>query len=146
MTLVETLAATNACLNSASAIFAISGWVVIKRRRMPGMKLHRALMWSAFVSSCLFLVSYVTRFALSGDTHFSGGGAVRYVYFALLASHVLLAIAIVPLVLRTLYLALRKRFEQHRRIARWTLPLWTYVSVTGVIVYLMLYHWPWPAT
>ena len=142
MTLVETLAATNAVLNSASAVFAVSGWIVIKRRRMAGMKVHRALMWAAFGSSCLFLISYVTRFALSGDTRFAGEGPVRYVYFAILISHVLLAIAIVPLVLRSLYLAVKKRFEQHRRIARWTLPLWTYVSVTGVIVYLMLYHWP----
>jgi putative membrane protein len=94
------------------------------------------------VSSCLFLTSYLTRFALSGDTRFEGEGAIRYVYFAILISHVSLAIVIVPLVLRTLYLAVKKRFEQHRRIARWTLPLWTYVSITGVVVYLMLYHWP----
>lgn len=140
MTLVETLAAANACLNATSAVFAVSGWIVIKRTR--NIRVHKTLMWGAFVSSCIFLTSYVTRFALSGDTHFAGEGWVRGLYFAILISHVLLAMAIVPLVLRTLYLAVKSRFAQHRKIARWTLPLWTYVSVTGVVVYLMLYHWP----
>ncbi len=140
MTVVETLAAANACLNATSAVFAVTGFLVIRRTR--NMALHRTLMWAAFVSSCLFLASYLTRFALSGDTRFAGEGGWRVFYLGLLASHVLLAMAIVPLVLRTLYLALRRRFEQHRKIARWTLPIWTYVSVTGVAVYFMLYHWP----
>jgi putative membrane protein len=100
-----------------------------------------ALMVAAFVVSCLFLASYVTRFALSGDTKFGGEGAIRYVYFALLISHVLLAVAVPPLAIRTLYLAVKKRFDAHRRIARITFPIWLYVSVTGVLVYLMLYQW-----
>ncbi len=139
MSTVETLALMNASMNAASAFFAISAWRAVRRREVPR---HRALMLTAFTFSTLFLAGYLTRIALFGDTHFLGTGALRIAYFVLLGSHVLLALAVVPLVLRTLYLALRKRFDQHRRIARVTFPIWVYVSVTGVLVYLMLYRLP----
>jgi putative membrane protein len=97
-------------------------------------------MLSALACSALFLVGYLTRLALTGTHRFPGGGALRATYLAVLGSHTLLAAAALPLVLRTLYLALRERFEAHRRLARWTFPIWAYVSATGVVVYLMLYH------
>jgi putative membrane protein len=97
-------------------------------------------MLAAFASSVLFLAGYLTRVALTGTHAFPGGGALRAVYLAVLASHTLLAAAAAPMVLRTLFLALRDRFPDHRRIARFTLPIWMYVSVTGVAVYVMLYH------
>lgn len=103
---------------------------------------HRRAMLSAFGASCVFLVFYLSRIALFGDRHFTGEGAVRIAYFVLLASHVLMAMAVVPLVLRALYLGLRGRFEQHQAWARRAYPVWLYVSVTGVMVYAMLYHWP----
>lgn len=139
MTLPETLALLNACLNATAATSMVAAWVMIRRGRRQA---HRRLMLAAFGCSCLFLVSYLTRYAISGDTRFEGEGVARVVYLAILATHVLLAMAVVPLVLRTLYLALRERFDAHRRIARITYPIWAYVSVTGVVVYLMLYHWP----
>lgn len=100
---------------------------------------HRICMVAAFVVSCLFLGSYLTYHAKAGHVHYGGQGVLRTVYFAILVSHTILAAVIVPLVLRTLYLAVNNRFEDHRRWARWTLPLWFYVSVTGVVVYEMLY-------
>lgn len=137
----EVLALVNACFNALSATLAIAAWTRIRRKDVPR---HRALMLSALGASTIFLVGYLTRIALYGDTHFAGTGLARPVYFAILISHVLLAAVIVPLILRTVYLAWRKRFDAHRRIARITFPLWAYVSVTGVVVYLMLYHWPVP--
>ena len=100
-------------------------------------------MSAAFLVSSMFLASYLCYHARVGSVRFQGTGGVRRVYFALLISHTVLAAAIVPLALRTLYLAARGRFEAHRRIARWTLPLWLYVSVTGVVVYWMLYRMEW---
>jgi len=137
----EVLALVNACMNGLSAVLAVTAWTRIKRKDVPR---HRALMISALSASTLFLVGYLTRIATYGDMPFAGVGWVRYAYFALLASHVLLALVTVPLVLRTFYLALRKRFDAHRRIARVTFPIWAYVSITGVIVYVLLYHWPTP--
>ena len=133
------LATLNATLNATSALCLLLGFRAIRRKEV---KSHRALMLAAFSASSLFLVSYVSRMLIYGDTRFSGQGGVRYVYFAILISHVVLALAVVPMVLRSLYLGLRMRTHEHRRIARFTFPIWTYVSVTGVIVYLMLYHWP----
>lgn len=127
----------NAILNSTSAVFLTAGYVFI---RLGLIRAHRNSQLTAVVTSTVFLISYLTYHYYHGDTKFLGQGIVRPFYFAVLISHVTLAIVIVPLVLITLYRALRCDFIRHRRIARWTLPLWLYVSVTGVIVYLMLYH------
>jgi putative membrane protein len=137
MTLADVLPTVNAALNAASAVLLFAGWRAIRAGRRD---VHRALMLSAFGSSTLFLASYLTRVALTGTHRFPGSGLLRAAYLAVLASHTLLAVAALPLVLRTLFLALRERLPEHRRIARWTLPIWLYVSVTGVVVYVMLYH------
>lgn len=127
----------NAFLNSTSALFLMAGYGFIRAGRIQA---HRNCQVTAVATSTLFLISYLTYHYYHGDTRFLGQGMVRPFYFAILISHVILAIVIVPLVLITLYRAVRLDFIRHRRIARWTLPLWLYVSVTGVIVYLMLYH------
>lgn len=127
----------NAILNSTSAVFLMAGYVCI---RLGLIRAHRNCQITAVFTSTVFLVSYLTYHYYHGDTKFLGQGIVRPIYFAVLISHVILAIVIVPMVLVTLYRALRFDFIKHRRIARWTLPLWLYVSVTGVIVYVMLYH------
>lgn len=134
---VSQLPAVNAALNSLSAVFLIAGYRFIKAKRMSA---HRACMLSAFVSSTLFLISYLIYHFQVGSVPFKGQGWLRIVYFTVLISHTVLATVIVPLVLITLYRALGARFDRHRRIARWTLPLWLYVSITGVIVYAMLYR------
>ncbi len=127
----------NASLNSACALFLVIGYLLIRRGYV---KAHRLCMLSAFATSTLFLVSYLTYHYQVGSVPFEGRGWVRPLYFSVLIPHTILAAAIVPLVLVTLVRALRERFERHRRIARWTLPLWLYVSVTGVVVYGMLYR------
>lgn len=137
MTFVEALPTVNASLNALSAILAVAGWRAIRAGRRER---HRTLMLSALTCSALFLAGYLTRLALTGTHRFPGGGALRAAYLALLGSHTLLAAAALPLVLITLSLALRERFQAHRRLARWTFPIWAYVSVTGVVVYLVLYH------
>jgi uncharacterized membrane protein YozB (DUF420 family) len=126
-------------LNSVSAILLIVGYFFIRQKNV---KAHRACMISAFVTSALFLISYLTyHFSKDlGPTRFQGEGIVRPIYFFILITHTILAIAIVPMVLVTFSRALKERFDRHRRVARWTLPIWLYVSVTGVIVYLMLYQ------
>lgn len=131
------LAPINALLNSTSTVLLLVGYVAIKRRKI---QVHRASMVGAFVASCVFLVGYLTRFALTGSHRFPDLGWVRTLYLAILISHMLLAIVTVPLVFRTLFLAWRKRFDDHRKIARVTYPIWLYVSFTGVVVYWMLYH------
>ncbi len=128
----------DAILNGASAVLLFVGHGFIKRGRMAA---HRAFMIAALVSSSLFLTSYLYYHAHVGSIHFQGQGWSRPVYFSILISHTILAAAIVPLVIITLARALRERFDRHRAIARWTYPLWMYVSITGVIVYFMLYHW-----
>jgi putative membrane protein len=128
----------NAALNAASALLLSAGYVFIRRRRVAA---HRACMLGAFVVSAAFLLSYLAYHAQVGATRFRGEGVFRAVYFAVLGSHTVLAVAVVPLAVVTLARALRGRFDRHRRIARWTLPVWWYVSVTGVLVYLMLYRW-----
>ncbi len=126
-------------LNSVSAILLIVGYFFIRQKNV---KAHRACMISAFVTSALFLISYLTyHFSKDlGPTRFQGEGIVRSIYFFILITHTILAIAIAPMVLVTFSRALKERFDRHRRVARWTLPIWLYVSVTGVIVYLMLYQ------
>ena len=131
------LAPINALLNSTSTVLLLVGYVAVRRRKIP---VHRASMVGAFVASSVFLVGYLTRFALTGSHRFPDLGWIRTLYLTILISHMLLAIVTVPLVFRTLFLAWRKRFDEHRRIARFTYPIWLYVSFTGVIVYLMLYH------
>lgn len=127
----------NACLNALSAVLLTTGYVFIRRGQRAR---HRACMLSALFTSTLFLVSYVVYHAQVGSVPFTGRGAVRALYFTILVTHVVLAAAIVPLVIITAWRALTDRFDRHRAIARWTLPLWLYVSVTGVVVYLMLYR------
>jgi uncharacterized membrane protein YozB (DUF420 family) len=130
-------AALNATLNGTSAVLLIGGYMMIRQRKIQA---HRACMVAAFICSTAFLISYVIYHVRVGNVHFMGQGWIRPVYFTLLISHVLLAVAILPLAIITLSRALREQFDRHRRIARWTLPLWLYVSVTGVIIYVMLYH------
>jgi putative membrane protein len=127
----------NAALNAASGLLLLAGLYFISRRNVAA---HRACMLSAVAVSCLFLVSYVVYHAQYGSVKFTGRGAARPVYFFILITHVLLAAAIAPLVFVTARRALRGDFARHRKIARWTYPLWLYVSVTGVVVYFMLYH------
>jgi len=127
----------NAVLNGTSAVLLVIGRGYIKRGRMAA---HRAVMIAALVSSTLFLSSYLYYHWHVGSVHFQGHGVWRPVYFGILISHTLLAITIVPMVIITLSRALQQRFDRHRAIARWTFPLWLYVSVTGVVVYFMLYQ------
>ena len=136
---VAALPALNAILNGTSAGLLAAGWVAIRRRRIA---VHRACMLAAFCVSVLFLVSYVVYHALAGSRPFAGQGWVRWLYFPVLVSHIVLAAAMVPFVLTTLYRALSADFTRHARLARLTLPVWLYVAVTGVIVYGMLYHLP----
>jgi uncharacterized membrane protein YozB (DUF420 family) len=126
----------NAALNSLSAVFLFAGYRFI---RLKNQQAHRRCMLAAFTCSILFLICYLTYHFQVGSVPFKGQGGVRVVYFTILLTHTILAAAIVPLALITLIRALRERFDAHRRIARWTLPIWLYVSITGVIVYWMLY-------
>ncbi len=132
------LPALNATLNGLATVLLAAGFVFIRRKRVNH---HKLCMLGALGISALFLISYLIYHALHGSTKFSDPGAVRWVYYAILLTHVVLAAAIVPMVLITVYRALRGRYEAHRRIARWTWPLWIYVSITGVLVYMMLYQW-----
>lgn len=125
----------NALLNSLSAVALVTGFVFIRAKNVAP---HRASMFTAFVFSSAFLAAYITNYALHGEMHFHGEGAIRWIYFPLLISHILLAAVVLPLILITFFLSLSGRFPAHRRLARWTFPIWLYVSVTGVIVYLML--------
>jgi uncharacterized membrane protein YozB (DUF420 family) len=136
-TTLHALPTLNAFLNALSATLVLLGYRAIRRREI---ETHRALMLSASVTSALFLVSYLTYHAQVGSVRFTAQGLPRAIYFAVLLSHTVLAVVILPLVLRTLYLGWKRRDGQHRRLARWTLPIWLYVSVTGVVVYLMLYR------
>lgn len=131
------LPALNALLNATSAALLVVGWALIRRRRIVA---HRRVMFAAVAVSIAFLVSYLVYHFQVGSVRFQGRGAVRALYFTILMSHTLLAAALPPLVLVTLVRALRERFDRHRAIARWTLPIWLYVSVTGVVVYWMLYR------
>jgi len=130
-------AALNATLNGTSAILLASGYAAIRARKIEA---HKRFMISAFVVSCAFLVSYLVYHHRVGHVPFQGQGIVRPIYFVLLTSHTILALVIVPMILVTLRRAWLQRFDKHRLIARWTLPLWFYVCVTGVIVYVLLYQ------
>ena len=131
------LPTVNATLNAISGIFLLVGYLLIRRKKITA---HRNAMLGAFTSSTLFLISYLIYHAQAGSRPFAGQGAIRYVYFAILISHVILAALILPMAVSTLSRGLRGRYAEHKRIAKWTFPTWMYVSVTGVIVYLMLYQ------
>jgi len=133
----EILPAVNATLNGTSAVLLLVGWNAIKKKKVA---LHRFSMQAAFATSTIFLVCYLTRVYLTGTHRFPGDGWLKTLYLTILFTHMVLAVATVPLVLRTLFLARRSRFIEHRKIARVTFPVWMYVSVTGVVVYVMLYH------
>ncbi|MGH7305645.1 MAG: DUF420 domain-containing protein [Candidatus Rokuibacteriota bacterium] len=135
--LVVTLPLLNACLNATSAALLAAGWLFIRRKHVTA---HKTCMVSALAVSTLFLASYVTYHSLAGSRPFAGTGWIRLVYYPLLVSHIILAAAIVPLALTTVYRALQGNFARHVRVARWTLPIWLYVSVTGVLVYWMLHR------
>jgi len=134
---ISDLPSLNAALNSLSAVFLFTGFLFIRSGKRES---HRACMLTAFGCSVLFLISYLIYHYQVGSVPFKGQGWIRPVYFAILLSHTILAAAVVPLALITLRRAVRENFSAHRRIARWTFPVWFYVSVTGVIVYWMLYH------
>ena len=136
MPTIPLLATVNASLNAIAAVFLGAGFYFIRRRQIAA---HRICMLIAFGVSVVFLVCYLTYHYQVGDVRFQGHGTVRPVYFTILISHIILAVTTVPLAIFTLARALRTRFDAHRRIARWTWPVWMYVSVTGVIVYLMVY-------
>lgn len=127
----------NAILNSISAVLIVIGYFLIRARRIEA---HRKIMLAAFTTSTLFLISYLVYHAQVGSVHFQGTGAIRSVYFTILITHTILAAVVAPMVVVTLFRGLKGRFEKHRKLARITLPVWLYVSVTGVVVYAMLYH------
>lgn len=137
---VRDLPTLNALLNATSATLLVTGWLLIRSGRR---RAHRKVMTSALACSALFLVSYLAYHARVGSIRFPGTGTARTVYLAILLSHTLLAAAVAPLAVTAFLLARRGRFDRHRRLARWTLPAWLYVSVTGVVVYLMLYRTTW---
>ena len=129
------LPALNALLNALCTVALCVGFAFIRAGKVAQ---HRAAMFTAFIFSSLFLAAYITNYALHGEMHFQGRGAVRSVYFPLLISHIVLAVVVLPMILITFFLSLSGRFPAHKKLARWTFPIWLYVSVTGVIVYLML--------
>jgi len=127
--------AVNAALNATSATLLLLGFAAIRTGRR---EVHKRLMVSAFAASAVFLVGYVLYHYAHGDTQYQGVGTIRIAYFTILITHVLLSIVMLPMILTTFYLATRERFAAHKRLARWTLPIWLYVSITGVVIYLML--------
>jgi uncharacterized membrane protein YozB (DUF420 family) len=129
--------ALNAMLNGSSFVFLVAGWFAI---RSGNTSFHRACMVSAFTASGVFLVSYLIRFAISGAHKYPGDGLDKTIYLVILATHSLLALVVLPMVIRSLWLGWKGRYAEHRRIARWTFPIWVYVSITGVTVYVLLYH------
>jgi putative membrane protein len=135
----DVLALVNATLNATCAVLLVCGRIAIARKRP---KTHRSIMLAAFITSSLFLTSYLTRVALTGTHADPHHGAFHVAYLTVLITHMILAMAVVPMVLTVLYLATKQRFEKHRALARWTFPVWLYVSVTGVAVYVMLYRVP----
>ena len=140
MLTVQDLPAVNAVLNAISACLLVTGFFFIRRKRIAA---HRACMIAALVSSTLFLTSYLVYHAQVGSVRFPGQGGARTLYLSILLTHTVLAATVPVLALITLSRALRRRFPAHRRIARWTLPIWLYVSVTGIVVYWMLYQMRW---
>jgi uncharacterized membrane protein YozB (DUF420 family) len=137
---VYDLPAVNASLNAVSGVLLVTGYVLMRRRQIA---LHRTFMIAAFASSVLFLICYLVYHAQVGSVPFPRQGFVRPLYFTILITHVVLAASVPPLAIVTLTRGLRGRYPQHRRIARWTFPIWLYVSVTGVLVYVLLYQPTW---
>jgi putative membrane protein len=137
---VHDLPAVNASLNALSGVLLLCGYTMIRLRRI---ELHRRCMIAAFSTSSLFLICYIVYHAQVGSVRFTREGFVRPLYYTILVTHVTLAIAVVPLAIITLSRGLKARYPQHRRIARWTFPIWLYVSVTGVLVYVLLYQPTW---
>jgi putative membrane protein len=137
---VHDLPTLNAFLNATSAVLLVFGWTLIRRGSRDA---HRRVMTAAFGCSSLFLVSYLLYHAQVGSVRFPGAGGARTLYFAILLTHTVLAAAVAPMAVTTFVFAWKGRFEKHRRLARWTLPIWLYVSVTGVVVYVMLYRMRW---
>jgi putative membrane protein len=137
---VHDLPAVNASLNALSGILLLAGYVLIRARRIAQ---HRAVMIAAFITSSIFLVCYLVYHAQVGSVRFTREGIVRPIYFTILITHITLAAAVPPLAIITLWRGLSGRFDKHRRIARWTWPIWMYVSVTGVLVYVLLYQPTW---
>jgi uncharacterized membrane protein YozB (DUF420 family) len=137
---VHDLPAVNASLNALSGVLLLIGYVLIRQRRI---ETHRKVMIAAFITSSIFLVCYVVYHAQVGSVRFTRQGFVRPLYFTVLVTHVTLAAAVVPLALVTLSRGLKARYARHRAIARWTFPIWLYVSVTGVLVYVLLYQPTW---
>jgi len=135
--MISALPSINAFLNATAAVLLIWGYSLIRRKRIEQ---HRKVMTAAFVTSCLFLVCYIVYHAQVGSKHFPGTGAIRTVYLTILGTHTVLAAAVPFLAIITLRRGLAAKYDRHRHIARWTLPIWLYVSVTGVVVYVMLYH------
>ena len=131
------LAGSNAAVNFTSAVFLVSGWVLVRRR---DLRKHRLSMLGAVTASALFLIFYLIRFAITGTHSFAGEGVAKVLYLGMLFSHMILAVLIVPGVVRLLYLISKRRFHDHGRLARWVYPAWLYVSVTGILVYVLLYH------
>jgi len=134
---VRDLPTLNAILNASAAVLLVWGYTLIRRGRRDT---HRKVMLAAFATSCLFLVCYLIYHAQVGTVRFQGTGALRTLYLTILGTHTVLAAAVPVLAIITLRRGLAARYDRHRRLARWTLPIWLYVSVTGVVVYLMLYH------
>jgi uncharacterized membrane protein YozB (DUF420 family) len=128
-------------LNGIAAILLLIGFVLIKNKKIEA---HRRVMITAFAVSTVFLISYLTYHAHAKIIYFQGTGAIRAIYLTILTTHTILAAAVPVLAIITLSRGLRRRFERHRAIAKWTWPIWMYVSITGVVVYLMLFHWPGP--
>jgi putative membrane protein len=137
---VHDLPAVNASLNAISGVLLVAGYLLIRARRKEQ---HRRCMIAAFIASSLFLVCYVVYHAQVGSVRFTRPGFVRPLYYSILITHVTLAVVVVPLAIVTLSRGLKARFARHRAIARWTLPIWLYVSVTGVLVYILLYQPTW---
>ena len=132
---VQELPALNAFLNSITTVLILSGYVAIRKKRF---KVHMRFMLTAFITSSLFLVSYLVYHHYAGDTPFPGQGFIRPIYFAILISHIILSAFVVPLVLTSYYFAFSGKFKIHRKVSKWTFPIWLYVSVTGVVIYFML--------
>ena len=131
------LPTVNAVLNATAAVLLVWGYMLIRRKKVAS---HRRVMKTAFATSCLFLICYLVYHAQVGSVRFPHTGLIRTVYLSILASHTVLAATVPVLAIVTLRRGLAARYDKHRRIARWTLPIWLYVSITGVVVYLMLYH------
>lgn len=131
------IAAVNASLNATSAVALLVGYIMIRKRALHA---HRTAMVTALSASALFLFFYLTRVALFGTHEFAGEGGARTMYFSILFSHMALAVGVFPFVIRLVYLVRRRRFRDHARLARWVFPVWAYVSVTGLLVYLLLYQ------